>query len=225
VYNFIPGLVPYTNVVDLTFNFSLIDVEPTAHAIRAALLEAEGVEGLAWSMSNHDISRLATRWGPNLARVAAMLLLSVPGAALIYQGDEIGMTDGSGASPAYDRVGRDAFRHPMQWTPNGGFTTGTPWLPMTNAESVNVASQENDPNSSLNFYRKLLEVRRDLDEPLQLEEPQGDVLVLRRQAHIIVLNFGNTDTVGPQVQKLLVSTHPGSSPALLRAHSGYIGSL
>jgi alpha-glucosidase len=223
VYNFVPQLVPYTNAVDLTFCFSLIGVNPNASEIYEALKAADGVDGLAWSMSNHDLPRLATRWGHDYAVLAAMLLMSLPGAALIYQGDEIGMTDGPGIDPPFDRAGRDACRHPMQWTPSGGFTTGSPWLPMTNAERVNVAAQETDNSSVLNFYRSILRARRSFDGPLTVEEPQDDVLVLRRGNHIVAMNFGESDATGPDVEQILVSTPTAGSPQRLRARSGYIG--
>ena len=48
-------------------------------------------------------------------RAAAMLLLTLPGTAFIYQGDEIGLANGPGADPPLDRTGRDTCRHPMQW--------------------------------------------------------------------------------------------------------------
>ena len=69
-----------------------------------------------------------------------MLLLTLPGTAFIYQGDEIGLGDGPGGDPPYDRAGRDRFRHPMQWdaSPRGGFTTGEPWLPAVDPERTNV---------------------------------------------------------------------------------------
>lgn len=224
-YNFVPQLVPYTKAVDLTFCFSLIGVNPRASEVYEAVKAAEGVDGLAWSMSNHDLPRLATRWGHDLARVAAMLLMSLPGAALIYQGDEIGMTDGPGVDPPFDRAGRDACRHPMQWTPSGGFTTGQPWLPMTNPQLLNVASQEDDETSMLNFYRSLLKARKMFDGSFVVEEPRGEVLVLRRGNHIVALNFGEESTLGPAVQRVLVSSHPNSAPGSLLPRSGYVGSL
>ena len=65
-----------------------------------------------------------TASGAQHERAAAMLLLTLPGSAFVYQGDEIGMGNGPGANPPRDRVGRDSFRHPMQWdgSAGGGFT-------------------------------------------------------------------------------------------------------
>ena len=68
----------------------------------------------------------ATRLGHGRERLAAMLLLTLPGPAFVYQGDEIGMGDGPGTQPPIDRADRDPIRHPMQWdaSPGGGFTEG-----------------------------------------------------------------------------------------------------
>jgi alpha-glucosidase len=91
-------------------------------------------------------------------RAAALLLLTLPGTAFVYQGDEIGQANGLGANPPIDRAGRDGARHPMQWdgTADGGFTTGTPWLPMVDPDRRNVADQRDDPGSLLNHYRELI---------------------------------------------------------------------
>jgi glycosidase len=58
--------------------------------------------------------------------------------------------------------GRDHARTPMQWdtTVNAGFTTGEPWIMVNpNYVSINAAAEENDPDSVLNFYRKLIALR------------------------------------------------------------------
>ena len=60
------------------------------------------------------------------------------------------------------RRSRDAGRTPIPWddSPNGGFTTGTPWLRLgSEYKTVNVAAEDTDPDSVLNFYRRLLKVR------------------------------------------------------------------
>src|SRR5206468_9024922 len=62
-----------------------------------------------------------------------------------------------------DVDGRDGERTPMQWdaTPNAGFTTGSPWLPLSpDAQRVNVAAQRDDPSSMFSFYRRLIRLRR-----------------------------------------------------------------
>jgi alpha-glucosidase len=121
-------------------------------------------------LSNHDFPRLASRLGPEHVRDAATLLLTLPGTAFVYQGDEIGLPDGPGADPPFDRAGRDAFRHPMQWdaSPNGGFTTGTPWLPAIDPREHKVEAQRGDPGSLLEHYRRLIADRPHMRRGLNL---------------------------------------------------------
>ncbi len=121
-------------------------------------------------LSNHDFGRLVTRFGPENARSAAMLLLTLPGPAFLYQGDEIGLGDGPGGERVYDRAGRDRFRHPMQWdgSPSGGFTTGDAWLPPVDPERTNVEAQRDDPGSTLSLVRDLLATRRVLGDGIEL---------------------------------------------------------
>ena len=80
------------------------------------------------------------------------------------------MTGELGVSPEHmmaciHRRSRDNARTPMQWSaaPNAGFTTGTPWIGVNpNYETVNAEAQENDPDSVLCFYRRLIALRRKL---------------------------------------------------------------
>ena len=80
------------------------------------------------------------------------------------------MTGELGVSPEHmmaciHRRSRDNARTPMQWSaaPNAGFTTGTPWIGVNpNYETINAEAQENDPDSVLNFYRRLIALRRGL---------------------------------------------------------------
>jgi oligo-1,6-glucosidase len=57
---------------------------------------------------------------------------------------------------------RDNGRTPFQWnaSPNAGFTTGTPWINVNpNYKTINVAVEEKDPNSCLNYFKKLVQLR------------------------------------------------------------------
>lgn len=154
---------PYLESLDATFAFELFHAPWEADALEAAIEAQVALPGTAaWALSNHDFPRLPDRYGEDAVRDAARLVCSLPGIVFIYQGDEIGMRDGPGHQPPYDRAGRDAHRHPMQWdaTPNGGFTTGTPWLPLVDPAERNVADQRDDPDSLLALYRDLLAWRR-----------------------------------------------------------------
>lgn len=129
-------------------------------------------------LSNHDSARHATRLGggpyaDQRAKVAAALLLTQRGTPFLYYGEELGMQNtpiprAELQDPVGRRYwplnpGRDPARTPMQWdaSPHAGFTTGQPWL-RVNADHArrNVAEQTEDPHSVLNFYKRLLGLRR-----------------------------------------------------------------
>ena len=132
-----------------------------------------------WAFSNHDVPRHVTRWSgmaadPDaLAKQSAALLLSLEGSVCLWQGEELGQTDtelafeelidpqGIAFWPA--PVGRDNTRTPMVWdgSAQGGFTTGTPWLPVKPPQLVqNVAGQAGRQGSVLEHYREMLAFRR-----------------------------------------------------------------
>jgi alpha-glucosidase len=96
------------------------------------------------------------------AALAAVMMFTIPGTPFVYYGDEVGLTKGT------DQIVdvRDEFRTPMPWTsgPGVGFTTGTPWLtPSAGSGQANVAVEEDDPDSFLNLYRKLISLHNKLD--------------------------------------------------------------
>ncbi len=108
-------------------------------------------------LTNHDQDRVFTSVGENEGRVkaAAGIYLTMPGVPFVYYGEEIGMV-GSG-----DHLN---IRTPMQWTDgsNAGFTTGSPWNYISsNYTQYNVADEELDSGSLLEWYKKLIHVRND----------------------------------------------------------------
>jgi alpha-glucosidase len=180
---------PYLQVLDAVFAFELLFAPWDAARLRAAIEPAAELRRVAWVLSNHDFDRLTTRVGPKNVRAAATLLLTLPGAAFVYQGDEIGMPNGPGADPPHDRAGRDPMRHPMQWdaTPNGGFTTGEPWLPVVDAAERNVTAQRDDPDSLLRLYRELIGRRKSLGS-FRLLPPRPGVLAYERGDEVIAID-------------------------------------
>ncbi len=152
----------------MPFNFNFLRQPWSAERFRGVVEEWERLlPRHAWpdyTLSNHDRPRAASRYGPQRARVAALMLLTLRGTPFIYYGEEIGMTDVAiPRERVVDVDGRDPERTPMQWdaTPNAGFTTGDPWLPLApDAQYVNVAAQRGDPASLFSFYRRLIELRR-----------------------------------------------------------------
>jgi alpha-glucosidase len=198
----------YLEVLDLVFGFEFLFSPWDAERLRAAIEPAAQLERVAWVMSNHDFDRLASRVGRENVRAAAVLLLTLPGVAFVYQGDEIGLADGPGADPPFDRAGRDGFRHPMQWEPDGGFTTGTPWLSEVDPEERNVVSQRDDPASLLSLYRRLIELRRALGEGFQLLDAEPGVVAYERGEHVVAVNTTSEQRPRPEGE-IVLATHEG----------------
>jgi alpha-glucosidase len=131
---------------------------------------------------NHDNARSWNRYGDgkhnlDIARVIATLLLGTRSTAMMYYGEELGMTtttptrvedvkDPIGKIGWPKEKGRDGERTPMQWdgSPNAGFTTAaaTPWLPVPpSSKTVNVALESREDDSLLSWYQKLIQLRRE----------------------------------------------------------------
>ncbi|MHB1341822.1 MAG: alpha-amylase family glycosyl hydrolase [Coriobacteriia bacterium] len=129
-------------------------------------------------LNNHDLPRTYTRLGGRgnesaRAKVAAAMLLTLRGTPIIYYGEEIGMPESrvprsvmdDPLGPKYWPLGvsRDGCRTPMQWSPgrNAGFTEGAPWLPVDGSYPLtNVELENGTPGSLLNWYRRLIHLRR-----------------------------------------------------------------
>jgi alpha-glucosidase len=154
--------------LQLSFNFRFLEQPWIAERFRAVVEEWERLlPKAAWpdyTLSNHDRSRAVSRYGAERAGVAAMMLLTVRGTPFVYYGEEIGMTDVPiPPERVVDVDGRDPERTPMQWdaSPNAGFTTGNPWLPLAADHTErNVAAQRDDPASLLSLYRRLIWLRK-----------------------------------------------------------------
>jgi alpha-glucosidase len=165
--------------LDLAFNFPFVFAEFSAGALAGVvdqtLAKLPSGASPVWMASNHDLSRFPTRWAggdERKARLALLVLATLPGTTTFYYGDEIAMTDVAvpkelrrdHMTPGVGSLGRDAGRTPMQWdaSPSAGFTADgvTPWLPFGDNTSRNVAAQRRDPGSTLRLTRDLLALRR-----------------------------------------------------------------
>jgi alpha-glucosidase len=215
VYRPTAQLEPFLANFDLVFAFEFMFASWRAEEIARVVEPAARLARVAWVLSNHDNSRLASRVGEENLRLAAVLLLTLPGAAFVYQGDEIGLRDGPGAYPPFDRAGRDGARHPMQWdaSPSAGFTTGDPWLPPVDPEHRNVEDEKNDPRSLLGLYRRLVALRRTLPEEFEIVSAADNVLVYRRGDHLVTLNFGEDVVALPGSVVLTTDEDDSSSVA------------
>ena len=216
---------PYLEHLDVAFAFELLHAPWEAAALRTAI-EANAGGGAAWVLSNHDFPRVPTRVGEENARAAAVLLLTLPGPAFVYQGEELGQADAPGPGTRYDRHGRDSCRHPVQWEPDprtGGFTDGEPWLAPVDAPRRNVRDQTGDPGSMLELYRALIALRGELDGDLSLVDAGDDVVAFRRGRHAVAVNTSSSPARMPVEGAVLVSTHPGAGdPETLAPHEGRV---
>jgi glycosidase len=153
-------------------------------------------------LSNHDMVRVLRALGGSgsAGRVAAAVLLALPGTPFLYYGEEIGMQGGDGAAD-------QAKRTPYRWTstaPGYGFTTGTPWTSAPEAAGVDLASQKADPGSLWHLYRRLLALRKsrpalsrgDVSLPGVTGGGPGAVALLRAHEGVRVLFVANLAT-GP----------------------------
>jgi glycosidase len=216
---------PYIEYFDYAFAFELLLARWDARVLHAAIAACAETGKAAWAMSNHDFGRLATRFGRENARAAAMLLLTLPGPAFLYQGDELAQGDGPPGESKYDRTGRDRFRHPMQWdsSPTGGFTTGTPWLPAVDPAERNVEDQRRDPGSTLSFVRSLIALRRELGDSFELIDAAEGVVAYRRGDHLVAVNTTAEPQQVPLRGEPRAETVQGAlRGGMLAAHAGAI---
>jgi len=216
---------PYVDYFDAVFAFELLFAPWDAAVLRAAIEACSRQKRPAWVMSNHDFGRLATRFGPENTRAAAMLLLTLPGPAFLYQGDEIGQGDDTSGESRFDRHGRDRFRHPMQWdaSPTGGFTIGHPWLPPVDPAERNVDAQRDDPGSTLTFVRRLIAMRKDLSDDFELLDAADGVVAYRRGTDAVAVNTTSEPRPAPLRGEPRLETAPGAWRGdLLAPHAGAI---
>jgi len=186
-------------------------------------------------------------WVERSAKTVNTLILTQRGTPFLYQGEELGMTnypfqtlddfdDLEVAGRWRDvkhrvseeeyltnarAMGRDNARTPMQWTdgPNGGFTTGKPWLPVNpNAAAINAQEQAKRPDSVLAHTRALIAFRRgsiDLREGdyRDIDPDHDQVFAYRRgEGLLVLLNFGR-ETVRYALPDSLVIEGPAFGTA------------
>ncbi|MEA2169239.1 MAG: alpha-glucosidase [Solirubrobacteraceae bacterium] len=170
----------------MAFNIPFLKAELSVEEMRPIVerMEAEPTVWPTWAGSNHDLPRMASRWGN--PRLALMLLLTLRGTPFLYYGDEIGLEQVAVTDLRDKAGGRDGCRTPMPWP---GFTTGEPWLPM-GEQGTSVAEQREDPDSILHLTRDLIAVRKAfVGEPYATLESPAGVWAYSRGDHRILLNF------------------------------------
>ncbi|MEV6366320.1 alpha-amylase family glycosyl hydrolase [Micromonospora musae] len=239
------------------FNFDFLGCAWDAAALRESIdgtLSAHAPVGApaTWVLSNHDVTRHVTRYGradttfsfaakregtptdlelgTRRARAAALLSLSLPGAAYVYQGEELGLWEVEDIprelrqDPMHFRSGgvdpgRDGCRVPLPWsgeTPPFGFspdeTTGAPWLPQpADWKDRTAQAQAGDERSMLELYRAALAIRRAEralgdGEMTWLPAPDGVLAYRRSVGFTCLVNLsGVAVPLPPHTERLLAS--------------------
>jgi alpha-glucosidase len=228
--------------------------ELTPAVVRSAIGNWPGHEGEgwpSWAFSNHDAPRFASRWWAgeqraSFVRTALMLLVALRGNVILYQGEELGLPQ---AEVAFEHLkdpeaianwpqtlGRDGARTPMPWTaaPGGGFGSDRPWLPVDPRHlPLSVAAQRDDEQSTLNWTRRMVELRRGSralrEGSIEVVDAPGDQIVAFERSVdgerlLCVFNLSDRPaTFAPRNVTVLAQTG-GADPAAssLPPASGYI---
>ncbi len=170
VWSNLNNMLLYRNRLDYCFEFNLAEFNAQAArnndsvSVRNLRNYTQGINYNNYPnqqygnfLTNHDQNRIFGVLGQSIlkSKIAATLLLTTPGLPYLYYGEEIGMS-GTGVD--------EEKRLPMPWSTStrgaGSFTTGNPWRTTNqNNNSRNVASMNSDPNSLLNHYKKLIQLR------------------------------------------------------------------
>jgi len=196
---------------------------------------------VAWVLNNHDMPRSVTRYaggapgidagdvdlGTNRARASALLMLALPGAAYLYQGEELGLpevtdlTDEDLADPMFHRSkgvrrGRDGCRVPLPWAAGQdafGFSSAAPWLPQPGWFAEHAVDQQLSLGESmLHLYREALALRRRLPALASnhftwLATEPGVLAFTRGDGFCCVVNCSSRVVAAPVDGELLLASH------------------
>lgn len=241
-----------------SFDF-LYSQELTPERVKASQMTWSGPpsEGWpSWAFSNHDAPRCISRWCPPgadraaFAKLTNALLLCLRGNPILYQGEELGLPQ---ADVAFEdlqdpeaianwprTLGRDGARTPMPWSNSNtfaGFSESKPWLPVGQGHAeLSAAHQEGQPDSVLNFTRRILTVREQ-SEALRLgdvafRDLPGSLLAFRREYNanrvLCLFNLGTAEAAVPSdlvagYDGLIASGVSSQTPAVLPGLAVWIG--
>ena len=203
------------------YGFNFLYAEQLTPALVREALEAwpdtDGLGWPSWAFSNHDAPRWISRWAPvdareEFARMVMMLFACLRGNVILWQGEELGLTQ---VEIPFDKLqdpeaianwpltlSRDGTRTPMPWASkaaHGGFSIAEPWLPLgPDHQAMSVDIQEQDPESMLALTRKLIAFRNEneamLIGNLQIIEARSNLLIFERKSEnqrlICAFNMG-----------------------------------
>ncbi len=174
--------------------------------------------------------------GQRIGRAASAFMLGLPGSSYLYQGEELGLPEHTTLEPEYrqdptffrtsgERVGRDGCRVPIPWeadSPAFGFSeTGKSWLPQPeNYRSYSRDQQEGVAGSTLELYKRLLKVRKELslgDGSVEWDEDlcTDSTLAYKNGSVLVVANFGPDSLTLPAGEVLATTQHDLSAEGVL----------
>ncbi|MDO6678910.1 alpha-glucosidase [Pseudomonadota bacterium] len=207
----------------MAYSFELLTNDFSAAYIRQTVEELEASIGdgwPCWAIGNHDVQRVATRWGkgetnPAMVKMLNAMLFSLRGSVCSYQGEELGLTEapiefselqdpfGITFWPMFK--GRDGCRTPIPWSKDhqqAGFSDSSkPWLPIPAAHKAMAADvQEADTQSNLHAYRRFLKWRKQYPAlvmgDISFIDVDSNLLVFVRtfetQKMLVVFNLDNS---------------------------------
>jgi alpha-glucosidase len=226
----------------------------TPEIVRTTIRDWPGNDGEgwpSWAFSNHDAPRFASRWwgeGNRDAgvRVALMLLMSLRGNVILYQGEELGLPqahvpfehlqDPEAIANWPQTLGRDGARTPIPWNgkADGGFGSDRPWLPLDPAHrNYNVEDQQADTDSILNWTRRLIALRNASPVLREgsirlLDEASDQIVAFQRELGgegvACVFNLSGAPAANPALRGKALIAIGGADPEAthLPPASGYI---
>jgi alpha-glucosidase len=231
------------------YGFNFLYAEQLSPALVREALEAwpdaDGIGWPSWAFSNHDAPRWISRWAPDdardaYARMVMMLFICLRGNVIIWQGEELGLTQ---VDIPFDKLqdpeaianwpltlSRDGTRTPMPWVAdalNCGFSSVEPWLPLgPDHSALAVDMAERDPDSMLALTRKLVAFRNAneamLTGDLKVMEAKDRLLVFERRSenqHLVcAFNLGGDEIdwrpAQPDRWRMLESVNDARSASL-----------
>jgi alpha-glucosidase len=231
------------------YGFNFLYAEQLSPALVREALEAwpdaDGIGWPSWAFSNHDAPRWISRWAPDdardaYARMVMMLFICLRGNVIIWQGEELGLTQ---VDIPFDKLqdpeaianwpltlSRDGTRTPMPWVAdalNCGFSSVEPWLPLgPDHSALAVDMAERDPDSMLALTRKLVAFRNAneamLTGDLKVIEAKDRLLVFERRSenqHLVcAFNLGGDEIdwrpAQPDRWRMLESVNDARSASL-----------
>ncbi|QIR14700.1 alpha-glucosidase family protein [Shewanella aestuarii] len=207
----------------MAYSFELLTDDFSAAYIRQTVEELEASIGdgwPCWAIGNHDVQRVATRWGkgetdPAMVKMLNAMLFSLRGSICSYQGEELGLTE---ATISYDELqdpfgiafwpmfkGRDGCRTPMPWVKSqlqAGFSQVKPWLPISGEHADKAVDiQQDDQHSTLNSYRNFLAWRKTqpllIDGDIEFLDADPAILAFKRtkadKSMLVLFNLSNAN--------------------------------